>query len=591
MSRWPIVFVLLGVLGAGLAYDQAVGPAVEPSAVVADLEVISPAMQNPARLDGAWYCAIGSSTENGFADHEVFISNLADEAAVATMTIITGSGPGPTRRIELAPLATERILLSETQVVELAAAVVEITGGRGVVGHRVTTASGVAEGPCATHASRSWYFASGRTERDSTQYLALLNPFPETAVFDVEFQAVGRTREPGPLQGAFVEAQSVRLINVGDYVRREEVLAAKVTTNRGRLVVERLQLMDGQLGPAGAALQLGAPAPAQSWIFTGGRVKEGGDDLLTIFNPYEVERSSDGEAGPEREGFTTVTVDLWPNNPTDLSAYAVVQIEREVRPGTFATIDLQAQAERFEFPLPYELGVYVTSSADLPVVAERWSFADELLIDGPDGPVLSGGDDDVLDGGDEAVEGEAETEGDTAGEDADQSVDADGEALADEEVAAGDGAAVLDDPALAGLDVDLDLIQPLPTTGISTTRGNELFSSRWVVPWVTIEGDSTVVAISAVSEASVEVRILDGGRWVGPIRATVDAGGRVVVPVSSESGGGVIEVDAGDTPVSVEAAVVLPDGSLDIVPGVPTFDGCRLREDGPVDELTSRLPC
>jgi hypothetical protein len=582
VSRWPIVFVLLGVLSAGLAYDQVAGPASEQVAVVADLNVVSPAMRDPARLDGAWYCAVGSSAEGGFADHEVIVSNLADEPAVATITIITGSGPGPARRIELAPLATERVVLSDTQLVELAAASVEITGGRGVVGHRVTTAQGVAEGPCATHASSSWYFASGRTYRDSTEYLALMNPFPETAVFDVEFQAVGRTRKPGDLQGAFVEAQSVRIIDVSEFVSREEFLAATVTTNRGRLVVERLQLMDGQLGVAGASLQLGVPTPAQSWIFTGGRVQRGGDDLLTIYNPYEVERGSAAEGTePSREGFATVTVDLWPNNPTDLSAYAVAKIEREVRPGTFVTIDLQAQAERFEFPLPYDLGVYVTSSPDLPVVAERWSFADELLVDGPDGPVLSADAQDLLaeDSATEAEPAAEEADGEGTG---DSQVDGDVEGQVDGEAAVGDGSvdqgAVLDGPELEA--IGLDLVQPLATTGFSTSRGNELFSSRWVVPWVTIEGDSTVVAIAAIEEAAVEVRILDGGTWIGPIRATVDAGGRAVVPVTSNSGGGVIEVEA-NTPVSVEATVILADLSMDTVPGVPTFDRCDLDGQAP----------
>ncbi len=235
MNRWGIVFVLLGLVAAGIAYDRAVTMPLGGLTTATDQVVVSPSMGDPPRLDGAWYCPIGSSSPGGFADHEVNISNLSDDPAVANLSIVTGEGPGPGRRIELPPRSTEHVRLSETQVVDIAGAVVEITGGRGAVGHSVTTAQGVAEGPCATHASSTWYFAAGRTTRDSKQYLALMNPFPETAVFDVEFQAVGRSREPGPLQGAFVEARSVRIIDVGEFVAREEALATKITTNRGRL--------------------------------------------------------------------------------------------------------------------------------------------------------------------------------------------------------------------------------------------------------------------------------------------------------------------------------------------------------------------
>lgn len=430
MNRWPIIFILIGLVAAGLAYDQVVEVPLGGLTTATEQVVVSPSMGDPPRLDGAWYCPIGSSAAGKFADHVVNISNLSDEPAVANVSIITGTGPGPGRRIELAPKSTERVRLSETQRADLAAAVVEITGGRGAVGHSVTTAQGVAEGPCATDASSTWYFAAGRTTRDSKQYLALMNPFPETAVFDVEFQAVGRSREPGPLQGAFVGARSVKIIEVDQFVAREEALATKITTNRGRLVVERLQVLDGQLGPSGAALQLGVPSAAPSWIFTAGRVHEAGDDLLTIFNPYEVvdgpvvgdeSDNDDGAAAddeaqavaeePSREGFLTVAVELWPSNPTDLSTYSVVTIEREVRPGTFVTIDLQAQAERFEFPLPYELGVYVSSNEGLPIVAERWQFAEQLLVDGPAGAIPAA-DPETVD--EQAVDGEAPADGEEA---------------------------------------------------------------------------------------------------------------------------------------------------------------------------------
>ncbi len=553
--RWPVVFVLLGLVAAGLAYDRAVELPVVTETEALVTPVISPSLVEPPRLDAAWYCPVGSSAPGSFAIHEVQISNLSEDPAVANLSVLTEDGPGPGQRIELQPFSTERVALSDTQVEDVAGAVVEITGGRGAVGHSVQTAQGTAEGPCATHASNTWYFAAGRTSFDSTQYLALMNPFPETAVFDVEFQAVGRSRKPGPLQGAFVKARSVRIIDVGDFVAREEALATKVTTKRGRLVVERLQLLDGQLGPSGAALQLGVPTPANSWIFTAGRVHESGDDLLTVFNPYVAEEATDGDEtaaeevdgvssfSDEREGFVNVAIELWPNNPTDINNFNVVTIEREVRPGTFVVIDLRAQAERFEFPLPYELGVNVTSVNEtgeaLPIVAERWQFGQRLQREGV-----------TAASADEATVDSAPVDGETE------------EPNPEEQP-----------PALQPPEpVDSGLPQPIATNGISTSRGNELFSTRWVIPWVSMSGDSTLLAVSAIEEASVEVRVLTGGELVGPIRATVPTAGRTIIPVSSPDGGGAIEISS-NTPISVESAVVVPDVTLDVVPAVPTIEG------------------
>lgn len=592
--RWSMAFILVGLLAAGLLYDRLVPASSDGASVETAQLVVSPSMVDPPRLDVAWYCPVGSSSAGGYADHTVNIANLADESAVANLTIITDQGPGPRRRIELAPLSTQRIALSDIQSSEVAGAVVEIIGGRGAVGHTLSTETGVAEGPCATEASNSWYFAAGRTKADARELLVLMNPFPETARFDVEFQGLGRSRQPGELQGAFVAARSIRVIEVNPVITDEDSVAATVTTNRGRLVVERLQLLDGQLGPSGAAVQLGVPAPAPSWMFTAGRVHSEGDDLLTIYNPYEPDlgdvdlsppadleadeaeddgtdpanEAEDGAAdvgadGSETEGSdaaaeaataladeagtTTVSVELWPSNPTDLSSYSVVTIEREIRPGTFVTIDLRAQAERFEFPLPYELGVFVTSNEGLPIVAERWQFADRLQLDGVAAAAVDPPEEEAA----MPEDGEAPAE------------DGEGE----------EGEEAVSPPELQAPEpVTSDLPQPIASEGVSTSRGNELFSTRWVIPWVTMVEDSTIIAVASAEEAAVEVRLLVNGQWEGPFRATVPAGGRAIIPVASAAGGAAVEVTS-NNPVSVEAMVVVPDNSLDVVPAIPTVAG------------------
>ncbi len=540
MIRWPLVFVLIGLAAAAVVFDRV---STMPTVAIesrAELDVQTPIMSDPPQLNSAWYCPAGSSSPGGFADHEVVIANLSESPAVANLTVLTGEGQGAGRRVELEPQSTQEIALSDSQESTVAGAVVEIIAGEGAVGHRVRTAQGVAEGPCATAVSNEWIFAGGRTEVDSKQYLALMNPFPETAVFSVEFRTLARRRQPQALRGAFVPARSVRVIEVGEYISNESSVATIVTTERGRLVAERLQVLDGELGAEGAALQLGVATPATSWILPAGRIHSGGDHILTVFNPAEPVTpviGTDPETGEETvveaddPNLAVIDIEIWPNNPTDLSLYGVVTATREVRPGNFEVIDLGAQAARFGFPLPYELGVRVTSQNQMPIVVERWHVGEQLqersvLLDTSD-------DDD----------------------------DADNE---DSESPQGD----FEIPVL-GIDEE-PLLQPIASTGLGTSRGVEQLSQRWVIPWVSINGDSTTVAIAATDEAAVEVRVLANGSFAGPFRVTVPAGGRRTVPLSVPGvEGGAVEIVA-DAPVAVEALVVEADQRLDVVAAVPT---------------------
>ncbi len=572
MNRWPFIFVVLGLLAAGLAYDRVSEPdPISAATEVVEFDVITPALSEPPHLDSAWYCPMGSSDAGGFADHEIYISNLAETSAVANLSILTASGQGAGRRIELAPFQTERILLSESQASPVAGTVVEIISGQGVVGHAVTTEHGRAEGPCATQVSNRWYFASGRTELDSKQYLALMNPFPETAVFNVEFRTLARSRQPQALQGASVPARSVRIIDIGENITSEANVATIITTQRGRLIAERLQVIDGSLGANGAALQLGVARPANSWIMPAGRINEGGDHSLIVFNPAEpndpvLTVGEDGEEvliDDQSETTAVVDIQMWPNNPADLSLYGVVTTTREIRPGSFETIDIGAQALRFGFPLPYELGVNVLVQNDLPVVVERWQVARTLQDPSDPAAVVAAAEEN-----EESSEGAAEDEdGAVAEEGSEESAEADADADADADAADADAA----DLAATVVDIDGEpLPQPTATAGLATSRGVEQLSTRWIVPWVTVTGDSTSVIVVSPEEASVEVRIMTNGGFVGPTRATVPRGGRTVVPISLPgAGGGVIEVTS-DVPVAVEAMTVLPDESMDVVPAIPT---------------------
>ena len=173
--------------------------------------------------------------------------------------------------------------------------------------------------------------------------------------------------------------------------------------------------------------------------------------------------------------------------------------------------------------------------------------------------------------GEEAADGDAAADpdappddGEEAGEDGDDSAESAGE-----DAAAEPEPGELDVPGILGGEA-ADLTQATPTLGVATSRGTEVLSTRWLVPWMsTPTPESSVVIVAAPEEASVEVFMLVNGELVGPWRATIPPGGRSIVPVERVGVGGPVVVMS-DGPVSVEAQVVSPVGELMIVPGIPT---------------------
>lgn len=561
MIRVALVFVVGGLLAAGLLYDRLDRSGDIEVAAVEEATVITPSVSDPSRLDGAWFCPMGSSSAGGFADHEVQIVNFSDDPAVANVNIITGDGKGPTLRVEMAPLSTQQIPLSAISESDIAGAVVEIIGGTGAVAHSVTTAQGVAEGPCATHVSSSWLFASGRTTRDSRNYIALMNPFPEDVIYNVEFyRSAGRPRRPADLQGGVVRASSVALIEVETHIAREEAVAASITTVRGRLVAERLQVLDGALGPTGSALQLGVVAPAESWMLPAGRVHAEGADRVIVFNPSTEETA-------------TVDVELWPVNVTDRSLYGLGPIPRELLPGRFEIIELSAEADRFGIGLPFELGVSVTSTNGVPVVTERWHFAkavDTSLI-GAGGTEVAPTEDETTE---EPADPDAAEDPDATGEPGDPDAEDTGEeesGIGESVAAEPDSPGELDVPGIIGSDGQ-ELTQPTADAGVSTSRGSEVASTRWIIPWVaTPNPDAATVVITSTQGASVEVRALVNGELFGPYLASIPPFGRAVVPLDIAATGAPVLVTA-DSPVSVEAQVVELGTRLLTLPGIPTVE-------------------
>lgn len=502
--------ILVGALVAAVLFDRVEQDPNEDQ-VIETIVRPTPAMAAGQTLGSSWFCAVGSAGEGTYADGDVIVTNVGDEDAVANLDIRTSDGPGPGQRLEIEAGTSEVVSLANLGTFDAAGVAVEFIGGEGVVSHRLSTAAGATEGSCASEASSSWFFAGGSTTRDTRHYMALLNPFANDVVFTATFQTPTRTRQPSELEARTVPAQSVLLIDVGEFVAREPVVATRIeTVAGGQLVVERLIVVDGTLGPIGAALESGVASPAQSWIMPAGRIHEGGDHTLTVFNPTD--------------SVAEVDVRLDPIDAADRLQFGLVPIELTVQPGRLATIDLRTTVDEFALVLPYDVGITVTSANGVPIVAHRWQGQPGINV--------------------EAV-------GANVNERRRQN---DGEVPADELA-----------PALVGP----DYAQPTARQGVASSHGSSVASTRWIAASASLLTDNgTAVVVFGEEGALVEVRLLIGGSLSSPVRGSVDATGRAVIPIDPVAASAAVVVTS-DLPVVAEIQLVSTD-VFDVVALVPT---------------------
>ena len=195
--------------------------------------------------------------------------------------------PPPT---QVAVPAQTRIDVALSDLVEapIASAIVEVDGGEIAVEHQVTDlregGGGRATAPCSSSAARAWSFPWGVTARGARELLVFMNPFPDDATVDVLLATDQGTREPRRLQNLVVRGRSSLGVFIEQDTRRDHV-AAQVEVSRGRLVVDRIQTFNGT-NPAleGITLGLGAPTPAEVWVFPDGVVDDGITEQIVVFN-------------------------------------------------------------------------------------------------------------------------------------------------------------------------------------------------------------------------------------------------------------------------------------------------------------------
>ena len=364
-ARVPFILVVLALFAVALVIeqDQETEQAAAPDLGVARS---APMTGSPDVLGSTWYCAAGSSDEEGVADHTVVIANSAERDLRAEVTAFPGQATPVSASVEVAANSIERLRVAELVAAPATAVMVEADGGELAVTHELEGPLGRDSGPCASASSDIWHFAWGDTSRDARSLMALFNPFPGDAVVDFSFVTIDGSREPQALTGVVVPGRSVVVADVGAEVARRDQVSATVTARTGRVVAERLQtfddteeMLEGADPRRGLTVDLGVPVPAEVWVHPAVRLAEGLVETVVVYNPGPATAEVDVEVLLGDRGLGGV-------EPFELS----------VPPNRYATVELTDQPRLLEHLTdgPLDATVVVRSLNDVAVVAERTSM-------------------------------------------------------------------------------------------------------------------------------------------------------------------------------------------------------------------------
>jgi hypothetical protein len=391
LVRLPVVAVLALVVSAGVAHDAG-GTSRRPATAGSAAGAAPPAAMAFARPVSAgastWYCAAGTASNGGSADHVVVVANPTGQVRRAIVTVVsgglTGSGQPAAARVsggagnvvrQVVVPARQRATLRLGDEVQapLAAAIVEVDGGGVAVEHRVSGRYGADIGPCSPFTAATWHLAWGTTTRDARDLVVLFNPFPSAATVDASFISEDGRRDPVRWQGFPVPARSVVGVELTDDITRSGQVAATFRARTGRVVVERIAQFDGSLGVRGMSLDLAVPGAGTAWAFADGgataptpvAAAPGSDDpgarsglaaseKIVVYNP-----------GADR---AEVEVQVVPGPAEAGDDQAPEPFRLSVGPGAYDVVDLGAEAR---VPPGGHHATLVRSTNGVPVVAER----------------------------------------------------------------------------------------------------------------------------------------------------------------------------------------------------------------------------
>lgn len=317
--RLPAVIVIVALLVVGLVVDRQ-APASGGGAGAGRAAVLATAMPSVApatALSSSWYCPGATAVPGGQADGTVVIANVGARPLDATVTVVPSTGTAKAVPVTVGPRS--RTTVHEADVVQApqAAVLVELRGGGGAVEQQVDGPSGRDVTPCASTASDHWFFATGSTDKGDSFLLALFNPFPGDAIIDLSFVTGEGPTVPADFQGLVVPARGLRVVDVGEHVRRRPEIATSIVARTGRVVAGRLQT---RTTPAGMTDTLGAPSVGTEWTFPDGLTADAVTERYHVFNPGSREAQVVVDLALDQGDAEPVTLSVPPLSSLDLLA-------------------------------------------------------------------------------------------------------------------------------------------------------------------------------------------------------------------------------------------------------------------------------
>jgi hypothetical protein len=313
---------------------------------------LAPVGADPDGVASTWYCAGGTASAGGAADHFVIVTNVgANPVTGRVQAFPVNADPGPPAPFDLPAGGRRALRVGDLVAADHAAALVEMRGGPVFVEHEVRGPSGHDLSRCASRPSASWYFPWGQTTLGSSLRLALFNPFPGDAVVDITFDTEDGYRSPENLQALLVPARRLVVVDVESLVTRRQRVSTRIEARAGRIVADRVQTLTAADGQVAVDVSGGAPAAASTWYFADGRVDAGTLERLVVFNPGD------------RTAEASVSLLTGTTGPAQVEPFQL-----RLAPGAAAELTLNNET-RVAQPLLH--ATLVQAEGDVPVVAER----------------------------------------------------------------------------------------------------------------------------------------------------------------------------------------------------------------------------